>query len=71
MGLRFFAEAVVLTTGTFLGGLIHVGLQNHSGGRAGDPPAIALAHACGTAAARRPPENRHAAAHRWPLRISR
>ncbi|MCF6781048.1 tRNA uridine-5-carboxymethylaminomethyl(34) synthesis enzyme MnmG [Stutzerimonas stutzeri] len=43
MGLRFLAESVVLTTGTFLGGLIHIGLQNYSGGRAGDPPAIALA----------------------------
>lgn len=44
MGLRFHATSVVLTTGTFLGGVIHIGLQNHSGGRAGDPPAIALAH---------------------------
>lgn len=43
LGLRFFASAVVLTTGTFLGGLIHVGDQTHSGGRAGDPPSIALA----------------------------
>jgi tRNA uridine 5-carboxymethylaminomethyl modification enzyme len=43
MGLRFMAPAVVLTTGTFLGGKIHIGLQNYSGGRAGDPPAIALA----------------------------
>ncbi|MFZ6047904.1 tRNA uridine-5-carboxymethylaminomethyl(34) synthesis enzyme MnmG [Pseudomonas sp. CR3202] len=43
MGLRFHAESVVLTTGTFLGGLIHIGLQNYSGGRAGDPPSIALA----------------------------
>ncbi len=43
MGLRFFAESVVLTTGTFLGGLIHIGMQNYSGGRAGDPPSIALA----------------------------
>ena len=43
MGLRFLAENVVLTTGTFLGGLIHIGLQNYSGGRAGDPPSIALA----------------------------
>lgn len=43
MGLKFFARQVVLTTGTFLGGLIHIGLQNHSGGRAGDPPALALA----------------------------
>ncbi|MBV6285474.1 tRNA uridine-5-carboxymethylaminomethyl(34) synthesis enzyme MnmG [Pseudomonas aegrilactucae] len=44
MGLRFFADSVVLTTGTFLAGLIHIGLQNYSGGRAGDPPAMALAH---------------------------
>jgi tRNA uridine 5-carboxymethylaminomethyl modification enzyme len=44
MGLTFKAEAVVLTVGTFLGGKIHIGLENHSGGRAGDPPSIALAH---------------------------
>jgi tRNA uridine 5-carboxymethylaminomethyl modification enzyme len=44
MGLRFLAESVVLTTGTFLGGLIHIGMQNYSGGRAGDPPSIALAN---------------------------
>jgi tRNA uridine 5-carboxymethylaminomethyl modification enzyme len=43
MGLRFFAPTVVLTTGTFLGGKIHIGLENHAGGRAGDPPSIALA----------------------------
>ncbi len=43
MGLRFEAPAVVLTTGTFLSGLMHVGLQQSPGGRAGDPPAIALA----------------------------
>ena len=43
MGLSFYAPAVVLTTGTFLGGKIHIGLQNHAGGRAGDPPSIALA----------------------------
>ena len=43
MGLRFFAPTVVLTTGTFLGGKIHIGLENSSGGRAGDPPSIALA----------------------------
>jgi tRNA uridine 5-carboxymethylaminomethyl modification enzyme len=43
MGLRFMAKTVVLTTGTFLGGVIHVGLENHSGGRAGDPPSIKLA----------------------------
>ena len=43
MGLRFRARAVVLTTGTFLGGRIHIGLTNYPGGRAGDPPANALA----------------------------
>lgn len=43
MGLKFKADAVVLTVGTFLGGKIHIGLENHSGGRAGDPPSIALA----------------------------
>ncbi|MFD2230038.1 tRNA uridine-5-carboxymethylaminomethyl(34) synthesis enzyme MnmG [Alkalimarinus sediminis] len=44
MGVRFFASSVVLTAGTFLGGKIHIGLENHSGGRAGDPPSIALAN---------------------------
>jgi tRNA uridine 5-carboxymethylaminomethyl modification enzyme len=43
IGLRFFAKTVVLTAGTFLGGKIHIGLDNHSGGRAGDPPSLALA----------------------------
>ncbi len=43
IGLRFKAKSVVLTAGTFLGGLIHVGMQNYSAGRAGDPPAISLA----------------------------
>ncbi len=43
MGLKFRAAAVVLTVGTFLGGRIHIGLQSHAGGRAGDPPANALA----------------------------
>ncbi|MAT82781.1 MAG: tRNA uridine-5-carboxymethylaminomethyl(34) synthesis enzyme MnmG [Gammaproteobacteria bacterium] len=43
MGLEFHAPAVVLTTGTFLGGRIHVGLDSHAGGRAGDAPANALA----------------------------
>ena len=42
-GIRFFAEQVVLTAGTFLGGVIHIGLENYSGGRAGDPPSSALA----------------------------
>ncbi|WP_067867910.1 tRNA uridine-5-carboxymethylaminomethyl(34) synthesis enzyme MnmG [Neptuniibacter marinus] len=42
-GIRFKAKSVVLTAGTFLGGVIHIGLENHSGGRAGDPPSIALA----------------------------
>jgi tRNA uridine 5-carboxymethylaminomethyl modification enzyme len=43
MGLRFHAPTVVLTVGTFLAGLIHIGLANYQGGRAGDPPANALA----------------------------
>ena len=43
MGLRFMASSVILATGTFLGGRIHIGLENHGGGRAGDPPANALA----------------------------
>lgn len=43
MGLRFYAKTVVLTVGTFLGGKIHIGLSNYRGGRAGDPPALALA----------------------------
>jgi tRNA uridine 5-carboxymethylaminomethyl modification enzyme len=43
LGLRFPARAVVLTVGTFLAGRIHVGLANHEGGRAGDPPANTLA----------------------------
>ena len=43
VGIRFHAKAVVLTAGTFLNGRVHVGLQNHSAGRAGDPPAIRLA----------------------------
>ena len=42
IGLRFDAKAVVLTAGTFLDGKIHVGLENHSAGRAGDPPAMRL-----------------------------
>ena len=43
IGVQFRAPAVVLTTGTFLSGLIHVGMQNYAGGRAGDPPAVGLA----------------------------
>jgi tRNA uridine 5-carboxymethylaminomethyl modification enzyme len=43
MGLKFRAKAVVITVGTFLGGTIHIGLENYKGGRAGDPPSIALA----------------------------
>ncbi len=43
MGLKFRAQAVVLTVGTFLGGKIHIGMESSSGGRAGDPPSIALA----------------------------
>jgi len=43
LGLRFASKSVVLTAGTFLGGLVHVGLKNYSAGRAGDPPSISLA----------------------------
>ena len=43
LGVRFRAGAVVLTAGTFLNGLIHVGLNNYSGGRMGDPPSVSLA----------------------------
>ncbi|RUO47893.1 tRNA uridine-5-carboxymethylaminomethyl(34) synthesis enzyme MnmG [Pseudidiomarina donghaiensis] len=43
MGLKFSAKTVVLTVGTFLGGQIHIGLNNYQGGRAGDPPANNLA----------------------------
>ncbi|MCL7941458.1 tRNA uridine-5-carboxymethylaminomethyl(34) synthesis enzyme MnmG [Halomonas sp. ATCH28] len=42
-GIRFLAETVVLCTGTFLGGVIHIGLDTSRGGRAGDPPSNALA----------------------------
>ncbi len=42
VGVRFRGRAVVLTAGTFLDGRIHVGLQNYSAGRAGDPPAVSL-----------------------------
>ena len=44
MGLKFRAKAVVLTVGTFLDGKIHIGLDNYSGGRAGDPPSIPVPH---------------------------
>lgn len=43
LGIKFGAKSVVLTAGTFLNGLVHVGLQNYSAGRAGDPPALSLA----------------------------
>ena len=42
-GIRISGKTVVLTVGTFLNGLIHIGMQNYKGGRAGDPPSIALA----------------------------
>jgi tRNA uridine 5-carboxymethylaminomethyl modification enzyme len=44
LGLSYYAKSVVLTTGTFLAGLVHVGLKNYPAGRAGDPPSIGLAH---------------------------
>jgi tRNA uridine 5-carboxymethylaminomethyl modification enzyme len=43
LGIRFQAQAVILTAGTFLNGLVHVGLENYAAGRAGDPPSISLA----------------------------
>ena len=43
LGVRFSANAVVLTTGTFLSGLVHIGLSNYQAGRAGDPPSLGLA----------------------------
>ncbi|UCV03611.1 tRNA uridine-5-carboxymethylaminomethyl(34) synthesis enzyme MnmG [Dechloromonas denitrificans] len=43
IGIRFMADAVVLTAGTFLNGKIHVGLENYTGGRMGDPPSVSLA----------------------------
>src|SRR2546428_11560408 len=43
LGVRFSGRAVVLTTGTFLSGLVHIGLSKHQAGRAGDPPSITLA----------------------------
>lgn len=42
IGVSFYANAIVLTTGTFLGGKIHIGLNNYQGGRAGDPPSVTL-----------------------------
>lgn len=44
LGITFAADSVVLTAGTFLAGVIHVGLANYAAGRAGDPPAVTLAH---------------------------
>ncbi len=44
LGVRFITKTVVLTTGTFLSGLIHVGQSNYQAGRAGDPPSVSLAH---------------------------
>jgi tRNA uridine 5-carboxymethylaminomethyl modification enzyme len=63
MGLEFRAQAVVLTTGTFLGGRIHIGPTQLAGGRAGDAPANALACApARTAVCGRSPQDRHPAA---------
>ncbi len=44
IGIRFRGKALILTAGTFLNGLVHVGLSNYSAGRAGDPPSVSLAH---------------------------
>lgn len=43
IGLRFKSKSVVLTAGTFLGGLVHIGMKSYSSGRAGDPPSVSLA----------------------------
>ncbi|MCU7847738.1 MAG: tRNA uridine-5-carboxymethylaminomethyl(34) synthesis enzyme MnmG [Candidatus Thiodiazotropha sp. (ex Lucinoma kastoroae)] len=55
MGVKFRANAVVLTVGTFLGGRIHIGLSNYAGGRAGDPPSNALSQRL----------------REWPFRVER
>ena len=66
-GIEFRARAIVLTVGTFLGGRIHVGLESHAGGRAGDPPSMSLAARLRELNLRVGPlEDRHAAAHRRP-----
>ncbi|HKB59994.1 MAG TPA: tRNA uridine-5-carboxymethylaminomethyl(34) synthesis enzyme MnmG [Gallionellaceae bacterium] len=44
LGLKFYGRTVVLTTGTFLSGLVHIGQTNYQAGRMGDPPAVSLAH---------------------------
>ncbi len=44
IGIQFKSKTVVLTAGTFLGGLVHIGLKNYAAGRAGDPPSLSLAH---------------------------
>ncbi|MCY4473671.1 MAG: tRNA uridine-5-carboxymethylaminomethyl(34) synthesis enzyme MnmG, partial [Kistimonas sp.] len=44
MGLNFHARQVIIATGTFLGGVIHIGLEQDTGGRAGDPSSVRLAH---------------------------
>src|SRR5699024_2232871 len=43
IGINFYADAVILTVGTFLSGRIHIGMDSYTGGRAGDPAAITLA----------------------------
>ena len=66
LGLRFQAKTVVLTTGTFLCGLVHIGLTNYQAGRAGDPPSVSLSHRLRELQlpmARI--KNGHAAAYRW------
>ena len=68
VGIRFAGRAVVLTAGTFLDGRIHVGLQNHTAGRAGDPAGSdPVGAAQGVEAAAGPAENRDAAADRRPF----
>ncbi len=62
LGIRFMAQSVVLTAGTFLNGKIHVGLENYTGGRMGDPPSVSLAArlkelTCRRGASRRAPRH--------------
>ena len=68
IGITFRAKTVVLTAGTFLSGKIHVGLENYTGGRAGDRRVHAGRALARTGPAGGAAENRHAAAHRRPQR---
>ena len=69
MGLSFKAKTVVVTAGTFLAGKIHIGMENYSAGRAGDPPALSLSQRLRSMPFRvERLKDRHTAAHRCPQR---